>query len=233
MPQNNEDDDEPPPLIDASDDEDNGDDSQELPRRSSRTSRMPERFNDYIIAKCGVPRTAPPRTYEEAMAREDSVKWENALANEIETLEKHGGMTVVPHPRKGEEVVPIRTIFEEKLDNITGEVKEKARCVARGDKTKLKKQKKSKTVDLKQIYSPVVSMIVVRILIALAAALNLFVRQNDIKRAFLNSRRNKITYLHLPKGHPRKDGTKYVWQSHGMSVGCTKVLVRHNLWIYD
>ena len=202
--------------------EKDGEDSRELPRRSSRNSRMPERFNDYIIAKCSVPkkaRDAPPRTHEEAMRRDDGHKWEKALQKEIETLETHGGMKVVPRPENGEEIVPTRTIFEEKLDNITGEVNTKARVVARGDKTKLKQQKKNKTIDLRQIYSPVVSMIVVRIVLALAAAFNLDVGQNDIKRAFLNSRRNMLTYLQLPKGHPSIDGNKFVWQSNGITYG--------------
>lgn len=125
-------------------------DEVDAPRRSTRQTRMPERFNDYIIAKCAVPRKEardiPPRSYE--------------VNKEIETLKTHGGMKVVPRPEHGE-IVPTRTIFEEKLDNITGETTEKARVVARGDKTKLKKQKKKKKVDLKQIYSLVVSMIVV------------------------------------------------------------------------
>ncbi len=62
-------------------------------------------------------------------------------------------------------------------------------------------------------------MIVVRILLAVAAAFDLAVGQNDVKPAFLNSRRKKVTYLQLPRGHPRKDGNKFVWKSHGITYG--------------
>ena len=49
LPPNDDDEDEPPPLIDS----DEEDEAEEVTlRRSRRVSKMPQRFNDYIIAKC-------------------------------------------------------------------------------------------------------------------------------------------------------------------------------------
>lgn len=112
------------------------------------------------------------------------------------------------------EVIPTHTLFEEKFDNITGEIVSKARIVARGDKSKLKQQNWQT-----QLYSPVVSIVMVRLLLAIAAAYDLPVGQNDVRRAFLYSRRSTPTYLELPSGHKKRDGKTYVWRTYGITYG--------------
>lgn len=109
------------------------------------------------------------------------------------------------------------TIFEERLDNITGDMKAKARVVARGDLTDLKKKKDK--ASRQEMYAPVVSIVMVRLMLSIVAALNLKMGQNDIKRAFLYSRRDTPNFLHLPEGHPKKNGKSKVWKTYGVTYG--------------
>ena len=91
--------------------------------------------------------------------------WEEAFEKEVKTLESHGNIKVIEQPKDTGEIVLMQTIFEEKMNNITSEVKVKAHIVARGDKSRLKKTSKKG-----ELYLPVASIVVVKLLLAIAAA---------------------------------------------------------------
>ncbi|MCO5600651.1 hypothetical protein L7F22_054766 [Adiantum nelumboides] len=106
-----------------------GNDEPVVYRRSTRVSRPPDRYvptMDYVMLKdCD-----GPSTYQEAMKRDDHVKWEKAMKSEMDSLHNNDTWDLVPLP-KGKNALPCKWVF--KLKNVPDDdrPKYKARLVAK------------------------------------------------------------------------------------------------------
>eukprot|EP00924_Labyrinthula_sp_SR-Ha-C_P006715 snap_masked-scaffold_29-processed-gene-2.51-mRNA-1 protein AED:0.38 eAED:0.38 QI:0/-1/0/1/-1/1/1/0/447 len=70
-----------------------------------------------------------------------------------------------------------------------------------------------------KFYAPVAPISSIRIFISMALYFDTQIRQMDITAAFIYGSLPDPIYLELPKGHPRKDGNKFVWLSQTSIYG--------------
>ena len=175
-------------------------------RRSNRSRRLPSHLQDYALLTMNnkICKSIAPKTYRQAIQQADAQAWQDAYDKELNSLETVGDLKVITRP-ENVEIIPVMELFDIKTDNVTGEVKNKVRIVARGD------QQSTRPLPM-DTFAPVVRSEVVRILFAVAAQLGLNVRQVDVSTAFLYGRRNKPIYLELSAGHPQKDGKSKIWK---------------------
>jgi hypothetical protein len=140
-----------------------------------------------------------PKSIREALSREDASKWIEAAEREMESIIANDVFQLVPRPNCN--VVGCRWVFVQKLMP-DGSFKPKARLVAQGFTQEF-------GVDYTTTFAPVVHMDFVRFLFSLAAQLNLFISQCDIKTAFLYGRLEEKIFMEQPDGF--QDGTNSVW----------------------
>ncbi|KAJ9538263.1 LOW QUALITY PROTEIN: hypothetical protein OSB04_030996 [Centaurea solstitialis] len=172
-------------------------------RKSDRISNLPKRFDDFVIVgkvKYGIEKvvnyaslckdnycfisnlnkSVEPSNYTEAS--KDS-NWVNAMNEEMEALHRNGtwDLTELPTNRK-----PIGCKWVYKI-------KYKARLVAKG-------YSQREGLDYEETFSPVVKMVTVRCLIAIAVQNSWPLFQLDINNAFLYGDLNEEVYMSLPEG---------------------------------
>ncbi|KAM1056289.1 hypothetical protein ACFX14_029654 [Malus domestica] len=131
-----------------------------------------------------------PETYEEARAHNDSDKWMKAMESEMDSLLKNDTYELVELP-KGRKALKNKWVFKLKRDdNMT---RYKARLVVKGFGQK-------KGVDFDEIFSPVVKMTSIRVILGMAASMDLELEQLDVKTAFLHGNLEDEIYMEQPKG---------------------------------
>ncbi|GJZ13898.1 ribonuclease H-like domain-containing protein, partial [Tanacetum coccineum] len=161
-------------------------------RRSERQSKLPVRFNDYILSsnvKYGI---------ENYMSYSRlSIE---AMNNEIEALNRNNTWTVydLPIDRK-----PIGSKWIWKIKyKASGEIERyKARLVAKGFSQK-------EGFDYDETFSPVVKMVTVRCLISIVVVNKWPLYQLDVNNAFLYGDLIEDVYMTLPNGYNNFDKSK-------------------------
>ena len=164
-----------------------------------------------------------PRKYSHIIQRQDRDAWEKAYDLEMEKMMTIGQMKVVTRPCN-QQVIPLAELFSEKNDNIKGNIK-KVRFVARGD---LEKQEQ-----VKETYSPVISIDAIRIIIAVAAKFKCKLRQADVSAAFLHGDLRRKIYVELPQKLRRKYGKNKCWESTQALYGLADAPRAWNLCIHE
>ena len=112
-------------------------------------SHPPDRYVpslDYIM----VTDCEEPSCYQEAMLRDDKLKWEQAMQSEMDLLHKNATWDLVQLP-KGKKVLPCKWIYKLKVTSSESKPKYKARLVAKGFR-------KQQGIDFEEIFSPIVKM---------------------------------------------------------------------------
>lgn len=132
-----------------------------------------------------------PESLQSARESEQSKQWEEAMRQEIQSLEANGTWELVPW--NGQTLVDNRWTFKVKLDNSGNVSRYKARLVARGFSQRL-------GIDYWDTFSPVIRMESVRSIIAIAAAKKMVVQQFDVKTAFLHGELEETIYMKQPAG---------------------------------
>ncbi|KAL0463120.1 UNVERIFIED_CONTAM: hypothetical protein Slati_0199600 [Sesamum latifolium] len=126
-------------------------------RRSTRESRMPERY-EFVGLTSQL--NNDPKTYGEAMSDIDSDKWLEAMKSKMDSMGSNQVWTMVDPP-KGARPVGCKWVYKRKL-GADGEVMAfKAKLVAKGYT--------QRGVDFEETYSPVAMAKSIRILLAIAA----------------------------------------------------------------
>uniref|UniRef100_A0A2N9ESU1 CCHC-type domain-containing protein n=1 Tax=Fagus sylvatica TaxID=28930 RepID=A0A2N9ESU1_FAGSY len=145
-------------------------------RRSSRNIRPPQRFSPslfYILLTDG----GEPESYDEALQIEDSIKWELAMKDEMNSLmtSQTWELTELPQRKKA---LHNKWVYRVKEEH-DGSKRYKARLVVKGFQQK-------EGVDYTDIFSPVVKLTTIRLVLGIVAAENLHLEQLDVKTAFLH-----------------------------------------------
>lgn len=140
-----------------------------------------------------------PETVTEALERADAENWKRAMNDEMESLSANQTWTLVDLP-VGKRPIGSKWVFKLK-QNKDKSIRYKARLVARGYSQK-------EGIDYEETYSPVVKYSSIRYLIALAAKMNLHIRQIDVVTAFLHGDLKEEIYMLQPKAF--NDGTHRV-----------------------
>lgn len=174
-------------------------------RRSSRVSKKPQRFGDYLVpGKYNTWEEASfalnaeefvqgePDSIAEAKQRDDWPMWETAINAEYTSLLKNNTWDLCKLP-PGRKAITCKWVFKLKRKANGDFDKYKARLVARGFS-------QEKGFDYNETYSPTAKLTTFRILLAIAVHHGYLVHQMDVKYAFLNGLLNEEIYLQQPDG---------------------------------
>ena len=139
-----------------------------------------------------------PQSYNEAVHSPDSQNWRNAMDEEMHSLKVNDPFTLTPLP-EGKQTVGGRWVYAVK-ESADGTLTHKARYVAKG-------YSQTKDIDYFETYAPTTQMTSVRVLMQLAAKLDLTVHQLDVKTAYLSAPIDCEIYLEQAEGYevPGKD----------------------------
>ena len=164
-------------------------------RRSTRPYRPPDRYVpslDYVmLTDC-----KEPSYYEEAMLKDDKLKWERAMQSEMDSLHKNSTWELV-HLPDGKRSLSCKWVYKLKVTANDGKPKYKARLVAKGFR-------QQQGVDFEEIFSPVVKMTTLRCVLALVAREDMELVQMDVKTAFLHGDLHEDIYMQQPEGFVEK-----------------------------
>ena len=142
-----------------------------------------------------------PSTYSEAMQSTDSNKWQEAMKEEMLSLEENNVWNLVTLP-PGCKTIDNRWIFRVKQLTSDGSGERfKARLVAKGYSQRA-------GIDYDETFSPVARFDTIRSVLSIAAAENMHIAQFDVKTAFLYGTLEEEIYMKQPEGF--SDGTDRV-----------------------
>lgn len=136
-----------------------------------------------------------PQNYQEAISSPQASEWIAAMQDEFNSLLKNKTWELcdLPPDRKA---ITSRWVYKIKLDSQNRINRFKARLVARGFTQRA-------GLDYTETFSPVVRLETVRILLCIAAQLNLAIKQLDVKTAFLHGELREDIYMIQPEGFER------------------------------
>ena len=169
-------------------------------RRSTRDRHPSTRYSvdDYVLLTDG----GEPESYEEAMEDENKMKWVDAMQDEMKSLHENHSFELVKLP-KGKRALKNRWVYIVKQEEHTSQPRYKAGLVVKGFSQK-------KGIDFDEIFPPVVKMSSIRVVLGLAASLDLEIQQMDVKTAFLHGDLDKEIYMEQPEGFTVKGKEDYV-----------------------
>ena len=146
---------------------------------------------------------ATPTSYEEAVSGPDAEQWKAAIAEELSSLKQCAVWKVVllSTVSRSCKAIPTKWVFKLKSDGAGKIARFKARLVVCGYRQKFGR-------DYDQTFAPVAHAASIRLILALAVAFNLHLRQFDVKTAFLYGvlPAGQRVYLLPPKGVPVAPG---------------------------
>jgi transposase InsO family protein len=147
-----------------------------------------------------------PKSYKSVLTSPDRERWETAMVEELDAIDKHEVYEEIEQLPKGRKMLGSDWVLALKK-NAAGEVlRYKARVVARGDL----QRKGVPGVDFGETYAPTARMSHVRLTLAYAAKYGLDVYQMDVRTAFLGSVLHEEVYMRPPPGweHLRGKGER-------------------------
>lgn len=118
--------------------------------------------------------------------------WQEAMKSEIENLQQAQTWELVPKP-SNTKLITSRWIFRKKKDEAGNSIKFKARLVAKG-------YLQVYGSNFQETFSPVIKLKSIRILLAIAAEMDLEIHQMDITAAYLNGTLEDDIYMVQPEG---------------------------------
>lgn len=134
-----------------------------------------------------------PITIEEAWSGKDGDKWKKATDSEFQSLKDMKTWDLVESPANVN-IVGCKWVFKIKRNSDNSINRFKARLVAQGFS-------QEEGIDFEEVFSPVVRYSTIRVLLSLAAILDLELHQMDVTTAFLNGDLDKDIYMKQPKGY--------------------------------
>jgi transposase InsO family protein len=169
-------------------------------RRSTRDRHPSTRYSvdEYVLLTDG----GEPECYAEAMEDEHKSEWVDAMQDEMKSLHDNHTFDLVKLP-KGKRALTNMWIYRVKQEEHTSQLRYKARLVVKGFRQR-------KGIDFDEIFSPVVKMSSIRVVLSLAASLDLEIEQMDVKTAFLHGDLEEEIYMEQPEGFRVKGKEDYV-----------------------
>ena len=128
-----------------------------------------------------------PNTLQEVLSSIDANLWQEAIKDEMESLESNRTWHFVDLPPSCKWILKKKLKLDDTIE------KYKARLVAKGFRQR-------ENVDFFDIFSIVTRITSIRVLFSLAAIHDLVVHQMDVKTTFLNGELEEDIYIDRPKG---------------------------------
>ena len=170
-------------------------DTTEIPvRRSSRVRQPSSRYSsdEYIM----LTDEGEPECYEEVLTHDQKENWLQAMREEMKSLYDNHTYELMNLP-KGKKALKNKWVFKLKTEEKSSQPRYKARLVVKGFSQK-------EGVDFSEIFSPVVKMSSIRVVLGLAASMDLEIQQMDVKTAFLHGELEEEIYMEQPEGFQMK-----------------------------
>jgi len=143
-----------------------------------------------------------PECFEEAMESDHKKEWFEAMNDEMKSLYDNQTFDLVKLP-EGRRALKNRWVYRVKREGNNSQPRYKARLVVKGFSQK-------RGIDFEEIFSPVVKMSSIRVVLGLAASLDLEIEQMDVKTAFLHGDLEEEIYMEQPEGFTVKDKENFV-----------------------
>jgi len=139
-------------------------------------------------------RDSEPSTYEEVINYQDSVRWQQAMDEEMASLAANGTWKLVPKP-KNQKLIQCKWLYKLKEGMSPSDpIKYKARLVAK-DFTQ------REGIDYNQIFSPVVKFKTIRLILHVIIQFDLGLEQLDVKTAFSHGNLDEQIDMVQPVGY--------------------------------
>jgi hypothetical protein len=138
-----------------------------------------------------------PRNYEEATTSNESLYWIEAMNDEMNSLIENDVFEIIPASEATKKPVGSRWVFTVKFNKNGAVEKYKARVVAKGYTQRYGD-------DYDETYCTVVHILTTRLVLNYATAKGMFMKQFDIKTAFLYGSLNEMIYLEPPDGYKQE-----------------------------
>ena len=163
-------------------------------RRTTRVRRPSSKYpsEEYVT----LTDEGEPQCFQEAMKDPYRNKWLQAMQEEMNSLHENHTFELVPLP-KHKRALKNKWVYRLKTEEGNSLPRYKARLVVKGFSQK-------KGIDFDEIFSPVVKMSSIRVVLALAASMDLEVEQLDVKTAFLHGDLEEEIYMEQPEGFHEK-----------------------------
>jgi hypothetical protein len=163
----------------------------------------------YDWFKCPLPsayRSTIPLTYADIADRPDSDEWYKCSDDEIAQLLTEETWELVPCP-PDRKPIKSKWVYRIKRDSLGNVIKYKGRLCACG-------YSQVHGVDYHEVYSPVIRAESIKLLLAIAAYLDMDVHQMDVVGAFLNGEQDVDIYMQQPAGYVDQDHPDWVCHLH-------------------
>uniref|UniRef100_A0A2N9EHT6 Reverse transcriptase Ty1/copia-type domain-containing protein n=1 Tax=Fagus sylvatica TaxID=28930 RepID=A0A2N9EHT6_FAGSY len=142
-------------------------------------------------------------------------QWCTAMQDEFDALQKQGTWSlVIPPPNKN--VVGCKWVYKLKHNSDGTIARYKAKLVAKGFH-------QQQGVDYDETFNPVIEPPTVRLILSLAVSHNWFLRQLDVKNAFLHDTLKEKVYMAQPQGYIDSTHPHYVYKLHKSIYGLKQV----------
>lgn len=167
-----------------------------------------------------------PTKYREAIQSPQAVEWDNAMKKEVNSLKDRMVFMLIPRStatRDGKKILKGGWVYKIKLDENNEVSKYKARFVAKGYLQEYGR-------DFFDTHSPVARMKSIRLLLSIAAALNLEIHQIDFETAFLNAPVEEDIYMEQPDGF--NQDPSMVWKLNKSLYGLKQASRNWNIEIH-
>ncbi|UYV77760.1 hypothetical protein LAZ67_15002179 [Cordylochernes scorpioides] len=174
---------------------------QEMPPVSDISSHPMITRSKVSNSQCNFALADEPSNYVDAITSSDSERWKLAMDEEIDALNKNKTWTL-ERLADGHKPIGCKWVYKIKTESDGTIQRFKARLVAKG-------YSQIKNVDYFDTFSPVVRYDSLRILLSHAASERMFLKQFDVKTAFLNGELEELVYLEQPEGYKRDDNSCY------------------------
>jgi hypothetical protein len=177
------------------------------PRRSDRQATKRDFYGDLVPSdqrKKRDPYTGlmalveeqTPASYEEAIASPNAVEWKASMNREMASIKEHGVWENIKERdlRHDDNIVDCKWVYQQKKGADGRVTLLKSRLVARGFSQQY-------GIDYEETFAPVAKIATIRLLVALAAHLDLEIEQMDVMTAFLCGVLKERIVMRQPPGY--------------------------------
>ena len=161
------------------------------PRKSNRKTKPTQKYDAHKMY-ANVICQEEPQTYEAALDSPLNKKWKEAINSEINSLKENKTWIETELP-VGKKTIKTKWIFKIKKNDKNEPYKYKARLVAKGYSQK-------EGIDYNETFAPVVKIVSLRLILALAINEDLKVHHIDVSTAFLHGDLDEDVYIEIPQG---------------------------------
>lgn len=138
-----------------------------------------------------------PQDIDEAQSSPRAKYWKRAIEDELDSLTQRKTWMTTQLP-EGKRCIGCRWIFKTKIDADGKIARYKARLVAQGFT-------QVKGINYNKTYSPVINFSVIKLLLALSAEYQWYIRHIDVKNAYLYGNLQEEIYMRLPPLYDAKE----------------------------